>query len=124
MVNRSLQPQEIEVFYVLPALRKELAVCMKASGKSQKEIAQLLGVTQAAVSQYMSSKRASLINLSPKIKAAVLDAAKKVADEHDMVRETQRLLQVARDEKIICKLHASLGVVQAGCNVCFEDVKP
>ncbi|MBS3125506.1 helix-turn-helix domain-containing protein [Candidatus Woesearchaeota archaeon] len=120
MVNRNLQPQEIEVFYVLPALRKELAVCMKSAGKSQKDIAQLLGVTQAAVSQYMSAKRASLVNLSAKLKIAVAVSAMNVSDEPSMLRETQKLLQLARDEKMICRLHADFGEVPNGCNVCFE----
>ena len=111
------------MFYILPALRKELAICMKERGKSQKEIAQLLGVTEAAISQYMSAKRASLVSLSSKIKAAVSAAAENVSDEQSMVRETQKLLQLARDEKIICKLHADFGDVPKGCSVCFEDVK-
>ncbi|HLC32675.1 MAG TPA: helix-turn-helix domain-containing protein [Candidatus Nanoarchaeia archaeon] len=120
MGNRNLQPQEIEVFYVLPTLRKELAVCMKNEGKSQKEIAQLLGVTQAAVSQYMSAKRASLLDLGGKMKVAVESAAKNVHDESSMIRETQKLLQLARDEKVVCKLHTNFGDVPKGCNVCFE----
>ena len=120
MVNRSLQPQEIEVFYVLPAVRKELAVCMKANGKSQKEIAQLLGVTEAAVSQYMNAKRATLLQLNDKIKAAIVASAKKVVDESSMLRETQQLLSLIREERVVCQMHESLGTVLKGCNVCFE----
>ena len=44
MVNRVLQPQELEVFYVIPALRREFSLRLKESGKSQKDIAKVLGV--------------------------------------------------------------------------------
>ncbi|HIH66091.1 MAG TPA: transcriptional regulator, partial [Nanoarchaeota archaeon] len=54
-----LHPQELEVFYFIPAIRKELSVQMKKKGKGQREIANLLGITEAAVSQYISSKRAT-----------------------------------------------------------------
>lgn len=113
-----LQLQEIEVFYVLPALKKELAVCMKDAGKPQKEIAKLLGVTEAAVSQYMSLKRGSF-NFNEKIKQVVADASKKVVDKSSMMREIQKLLQIVRDERVVCQLHADHGDIPKNCNVCF-----
>ncbi|RJQ21042.1 transcriptional regulator [Candidatus Woesearchaeota archaeon] len=120
MVNRILQPQEIEVFYILPAIRRELAHCLKAKGKSQKDIAALLGVTGAAVSQYISAKRGSEIQFNEKLKAAFADSAGKIACGQTMTRETQKLLQLARSERMICQMHASLGKVPVGCNLCFE----
>ena len=51
-------PCEIATWYVLPVIRKELAMLLvKNHGISQKETASLLGVTDAAVSQYLSKKR-------------------------------------------------------------------
>lgn len=120
MVNRVLQPQEIEVFYVLPAIRRELALCLKDQGKSQKDIAQLLGVTGAAVSQYMTSKRASAMRFNETLKHAFEHSAKQITCESSMVRETQKLLKLARDERMICKMHAELGRTPKNCNVCFE----
>ena len=57
-----LQPQEVEVFYLLPTLRKEIAKALKTRGHDQKRIAAMLGVTDAAVSQYISGKRGSDCN--------------------------------------------------------------
>ena len=54
-----LHPQEIEVLYILPAIRRELTIEMKKIGLEQKKIAEYLCVTEAAVSQYLNSKRAS-----------------------------------------------------------------
>ncbi|MGZ4907518.1 MAG: transcriptional regulator [Halobacteriota archaeon] len=48
---------EIIVQYVLPAIRAEMAVRMKEEGMSQAQIARILGVTPAAVTQYVKRKR-------------------------------------------------------------------
>lgn len=119
-MNRLLQPQEIEVFYVLPALRKELAIVMKANGKSQKEIAKLLAVTEPAVSQYMSSKRASILKFSDKIKEVIKISANNITSENTLMREMQNLVKLIRDERVVCQIHESLGGAPKNCNVCFE----
>ena len=64
-------PQEVEVWYVLPAIRRELAKVMKTKVVhrknedgdmvdhkiTQKEIARMLGVTEPAITQYLLKKR-------------------------------------------------------------------
>ncbi len=50
-------PCEIVVWYLLPVIRKELAGRLKEKGLTQNEIAKRMGVTPAAVSQYLNSKR-------------------------------------------------------------------
>lgn len=64
-------PQEVEVWYVLPAIRRELAKVMKTKtvpraiedGEmvdhkvTQKEIARMLGVTEPAITQYLLKKK-------------------------------------------------------------------
>lgn len=51
-------PCEIITWYVLPAIRRELASRLVQSHDcSQKEAARLLGLTDAAVSQYIARKR-------------------------------------------------------------------
>ena len=121
MVNRLLQPQEIEVFYVLPAVRKEIALAMKAEGKSQKEIAKLLGVTEPAISQYVSAKRANILQLSDTVKSAIKESARRITSELSLMREMQRLLVLVRQERIVCQVHESLGGAPKGCNVCFDN---
>ncbi|MBI2110228.1 hypothetical protein HYT51_00405, partial [Candidatus Woesearchaeota archaeon] len=49
MVNQFLHPQEIEVFYIIPALRRQLAIEMKKNGLKQKRIAELLLIEDATV---------------------------------------------------------------------------
>ena len=38
-------PQEIEVWYIIPALRRELAKQMVEAGLTQKKIADLMGIS-------------------------------------------------------------------------------
>ncbi len=66
-----MMPQEVEVWYVLPAIRRELAKVMKKKtvprtneeGEvvdhkiTQKEIARMLGVTEPAITQYLLKKK-------------------------------------------------------------------
>jgi len=120
MVNRLLQPQEIEVFYVLPAIRRELAMFMKAEGKSQKEIAKLLSVTEPAVSQYISSKRAAELKFNDALKAEVKLSAQRITSETSLMREVQRLLNITRQQRLVCRMHEALGTVPKKCSVCFD----
>ena len=67
-------PCENVVWYVLPAIRSELAKDL-AKAMTQKEISEILGITQAAVSQYISDKRGSKIELPDDVRAAIADLA-------------------------------------------------
>ena len=53
-------PCEYNVWYVLPGLRKEIVKEMKKKGLKNKEIANILGLTPSAVSQYLKNKRGKL----------------------------------------------------------------
>lgn len=50
-------PCETVVWDVLPCLRSALARRLKQKGMRQTDVAELLGVSPAAVSQYLSKKR-------------------------------------------------------------------
>lgn len=53
-----MQPCESAAKHKVPAIKAKLARELREKGLSQKEIASLLDVTDAAVSQYLSGKRA------------------------------------------------------------------
>jgi len=58
-------PQEVEVRYILPAIRRELArIFIQEHKLAQKEAAKILGLTEAAVSQYQHFKRAKEVVFS------------------------------------------------------------
>ncbi|WMW21946.1 transcriptional regulator [Methanolobus mangrovi] len=56
---------EIMVQRVLPAIRAELARCMICEhGKNQQEVAEVLELSRAAVSQYVNDKRGAEVDFS------------------------------------------------------------
>jgi len=114
-----LHPQEVEVFYVLPAVRKEFAAALKARGVAQSRIAGILGVTEAAVSQYFSKKRAN-IALSDETRQHITEAAQRVQSQPNFVFECQRILTELAASKEICGIHKQVGDVPQNCTMCFD----
>ena len=114
-------PQELEVWYVIPAIRKELASAMKNNGLKQVEIAKRLGVTKAAITQYLGAKRGNEVKFSGKIKEEISKSAQRVNNHFDVIKEIQLILNVTREEKILCQIHRSLDKGFENCNVCHEE---
>jgi hypothetical protein len=122
MVIQLLQPQELEVYYLLPALRSELAKALKQQGKSQKDIAQLFGISEPAVSQYVHEKRGADVEFTPALVQTIAESAKRITDNVTFIRETQQLLQKVWKEKFICAVcHDQNGAaIPKNCGVCYE----
>lgn len=126
MVNHKMvHPQEVEVYIVLPAIRRELSRCLKKMGVEQKEIAKKLGVTDAAISQYLSDKRGQAGIDFPKDMAPEFEReAKAIMAGAPMRNALQKLLKRVMDRQFTCKVHRKVcGSVPAGCAICFDDVK-
>lgn len=105
-MGKFLQPQEIEVWYILPVIRRELAFAMKRKGLTGKRIADLLGISEAAVSQYFSNKRAKEISLKEKIKEYINDMAEEIIKQPVMIIPyTQAILKMFWNDGIVCDLH-------------------
>ena len=83
-------PQEIEVRYILPAIRRELArIFIHEHKMSQKNAAKILGLTEAAVSQYQHSKRAKEVVFSNEVVSEIKKSAERVLAEKN---SKQRLI--------------------------------
>jgi len=118
-------PQEIEVRYILPAIRRELAnILIKEHKQSQKETAKLLGLTEAAISQYLHSKRASQVVFSEDVQPEIRKSASKILSDRTKQRvlaETFRISSLAKVRHILCDIHRSQSKDLKNCNICFED---
>lgn len=119
-------PQEIEVRYILPAIRRELArVFIQDHRLSQKQAAKMLGLTEAAVSQYQHSKRAKEVVFSDKVINEVKASANKILAEKNsrqrVIAEMYRISGLTSVRQILCDLHRSQSKDLANCNVCFEE---
>lgn len=71
-------PCETVVWYIVPAIKSELAKELSNRRLPQKRIAEAIDVTQAAVSQYLSKKRGSSVELTPLMKREISRYADKV----------------------------------------------
>ncbi len=99
-------PQEIEVWHIIPAIRRELAVAfVKVHGITYEKAGKILGITKVAVFQYMSNKRAIKTKLHPKVSIEVKKSAEKiVSGKTDAVKEIKKLLKLIRKKKLHCEV--------------------
>ena len=119
MVTPATHPQEVEVWYILPAIRKELVIVLKEDGLTQKKIAELLNVTEAAVSQYTKSKRAQKIIFNSEVKRFIKGAAKKIENKSDAYQQIQKISDFVRSSKAICEIHMQLENNLSKCDICY-----
>jgi predicted transcriptional regulator len=82
---------EYSIRYLLPAFRSTVARRLVYDyGMTQQEVAELLGTTQAAVSHYLSSRRAKLVKVcenSSIVKKYAMQVASKLASKEMNVDE-------------------------------------
>lgn len=117
-----IYPQEIEVWYVLPLIRKELAKALLNLNLSQKEIALKLGITEAAISQYINEKRANLVRFDPIMIKAIQRAAKRITKDSKVMKEVEHIVYLMRKEKIICKIHHEYDKdLPENCDICLYE---
>ena len=118
---KELMPQEIEVWYLIPALRKELARIFIDDYKLiQKETAEMLNLTEPAISQYMKSKRANEVKFSKKDLEKIKKTAKNIIEKKEsMLKALYNLTVEFRGKKIVCDIHRSKDkTISKKCNIC------
>jgi predicted transcriptional regulator len=119
-------PCELVVWYVLPSIRSELAKELVKLGLSQKEVSERLGITQAAVSQYLKEKRGKDRKFKVDVKEEIREFAKDAARDDTFSNFTLRICEVCtmvKKDKTLCELHKEHDTVPEGCNVCLECEK-
>jgi len=97
-------PCETSIWYILPLIRRALArALIEEHGLTQSQAAKRLGLTSAAVSQYVSGKRGGLQVRDARVLKEIKSAAKRIAKadaEADIQEEICRL----------CKRVSALGL--------------
>lgn len=111
--------QEIEVWYIIPALRREISKCLiKDFQISYEKTGNMLGITKAAISQYVKGKRASKIKLPKEIGPKILSSCKSLSKKKTTSsEEINKLLKYIRDKSLPCEV---CGHIKEGV---FEDCK-
>jgi len=117
-------PCELVVGKILPSLRA--TVVKELSGKykmKQSEIAKRLGITQASVSQYLSSTRAGNSNMNesfPQIRNYAEEISKRIMNgetKYEWYGVLCKACNEIRADEEFCRMHrvsANLG----GCDIC------
>jgi predicted transcriptional regulator len=107
-------PCEYIMWNGLPVIRKEIAERMIINfGVNQKKAAEKLGVTPAAICQYLAHKRGNTkIDDQELLKEITLSAERILNNaDVDVMKETCR----------ICKIFQIKGVFPIACNACKEE---
>ena len=101
-----LLSQEVEVWYIIPALRKELAKLLTEKyNLSFEKAGNILGISKAAISQYLSNKRANKIKLGSQVKREIAKSAKIMFENpNTAIAEIQRLLRFMKETKSSCEV--------------------
>lgn len=117
---------EVVVSSVLPAVRsimtKEL---LTKYNMTQQETADILGITQPAVSQYNKQSRASKVKLLEKEKeilSMINGLTKDIVDKRINAKEINHkfceICKKIRQKHLICELHQDMYPCIAPCNEC------
>jgi predicted transcriptional regulator len=102
-------PCENAVWYHLPQIRADLAIELVKTGMTQSQAAKKLGVTPAAVSQYIHKKRGMQSHKSRGYRKEIEVAVKKICEEassddlHRIVCNCCHLLQKEENQKKVDK---------------------
>ena len=120
------QPQEIEVWYILPAIRRELAkVMIEKYSLTQKEVAKILNVTEPAISQYLKSKRAKEVKFTKATMVKIEESVDKIIKDNSvLIEEMQKLCTSVKDNMTLCKIHRMKNPdLSKECKVCLVNKK-
>jgi predicted transcriptional regulator len=110
-------PQELEVWYILPAIRSEMAKCLASKGLKHKDVAKLLGITESAISQYLRGDRAQKVKFSKKVISEIENSCNKIITEKDSAqREIQSICALLRKHGTLCEMHKQWNKVCLKCN--------
>ncbi len=117
-----IYPQEIEVWYLLPAIRRELSKFLVNDGLTQREIASKLGITEAAVSQYLKEKRGNEVSFDEKMKNYIRISSKRIILKGEVMKEVEKIISFMRKTRFICGIHHKYdSSLPKNCEICIYE---
>ncbi len=116
---------ELGYRYVLPSIRRMLVISLKERGITQMKIAQMLGITQSAVSKYLNMKRGSLIDLwryddiRTEVNRLAEEVIRGMSDEELSIKMMVLALK-SMAKGYVCEFHSKIDptVNPSSCGVC------
>ncbi len=120
---KKVMPQEVQVWYLIPAIRRDLAkTFVKDYDLSQKEASEILGITESAISQYLKSKRGAGLKFNKEESAKIKEAAEKIiSDKNKAMHHLFHLSNELMGSKSICDFHRKHdGSLSKDCVICMR----
>ena len=123
-----LLPAEIETRTSVPALRAKVAKRLLAEyNLNQKQAADVLGVTQAAISNYFRGTRGTLFEIDgdERINALIDEICTMMVDKrttNEIISKFNEACTIIRTERMLCDVHKQLepSLDIDSCHVCDE----
>ncbi|WP_048147922.1 transcriptional regulator [Palaeococcus ferrophilus] len=119
---------EVASRYIYPSIRRRLVEILRERGLKQMEIAELLHITQSAVSRYLKMDRGALIDLSAfpdvdgEVKALAERIIKERPGEYEIHSSIVKLSLEFLGKGYACTFHSRIDpeINPAECRVCIE----
>ena len=116
-------PCEIVVWYVIPAIRSELAKELLNLGMKQKDVSELMDITQPAVSQYITDKRGSGIRLKKEVRQMIKDFAFELSTgestKADLIPRTCSICRNVSPADVLNQLDVDKSELNEDCQSCM-----
>ena len=123
MVINMKPPCEIVVWYVIPAIRSELAKELLNLGMRQKDVSELMDITQPAVSQYITDKRGSGIKLDDGVRAMIHEFAHQLSEgeatKADLISRTCKICNNVKIADVLEQLNIDKSELGEDCQNCL-----
>lgn len=118
-------PCEFVVWYVLPAIRSELAKSLLSLGMKQKDVSELMDITQPAVSQYITDKRGCGIKFDDDVNSLIKDFAQELysgkAKKSDIISRTCSICKEIKTSEILEQLNIDKSELGDDCKACLDS---
>lgn len=116
-------PCEIVVWYVIPAIRSELAKELLNLGMKQKDVSELMDITQPAVSQYITDKRGSGIKLDENVRKMIRDFARELSEgtatKAELIGRTCAICKHVKTVDVLNQLNIDKSELGDDCQSCL-----
>lgn len=123
-----LLPSEVEAKAIIPALRSLIAKrLVNTYHLPQKKVAQMLGITQAAVSNYIREVRGVGVSLegseeAQKIADEIIQLLLQGVDQLTLMRKFHEAVVTIKAKRLMCDLHQKLEpeLDTSSCHICEQ----
>jgi predicted transcriptional regulator len=121
-------PCETVVWHILPSIRRDICTYLIKERKMKtKDVAAMLGITDAAVSQYIHGKRANSFSFGTQHRSEIKALSERIAGDNpemrkgDFLKGSCALCRKIRLTGALCDFRRKQGEPTGSCTHCITD---